>query len=380
MKPIQDADIVVIGAGIAGASAAAALSRSATVVLLEMEAQPGYHATGRSAAYYAPAYGNAVVRAFTRASEQFYLAPPDGFSEVALVRPRSSMFIASESQLPLLRAMQTEVAGLKPLDAAAARERVPILSIDHTVAALEDNTGGDMDVDAILQGYLRRFKKRGGELRRSQPALGLRQADEVWHVETPDAVLRCSTVVNAAGAWADQLAESAGLGALGLVPMRRTALVFPAPESHDIEDWPLVVDAEESFYFKPDAGQLLLSPADETPSAPGDAQPEELDVAIAVDRFMKATQVDVNRVSHSWAGLRTFAPDRTFVVGFDSRAKGFFWLAGQGGYGVQSAPGVSEYVRHMITGDALDTDYGELLDFADAVSPERLIEGRADEA
>lgn len=373
MKQIQDTDIVVIGAGIAGASAAAALSRSASVVLLEMESQPGYHATGRSAAYFAPAYGNAVVRAFTRASENFYFDPPDGFSDVPLVRPRPSMFIASEAQLPILRTMQTEIEGLTSLDAAAACSRVPILAGGYTKAALEDSSGGDMDVDAILQGYLRLFRRSGGELRRQQRASRLRQVEDQWQVETPDAVLRCSTVVNAAGAWADEVAASAGLGSVGLTPMRRTALVFPTPEQSDIEHWPLVVDAEEAFYFKPDAGQLLLSPADETPTVPGDAQPEDLDVAIAVDRFMQATNVDVRRVTHSWAGLRTFAPDRTFVVGFDPRVKGFFWLAGQGGYGVQSAPGISEYVRHLVTGDTLDPDFAELTGFADAVSPGRLL-------
>lgn len=375
MRENQDADIIVIGAGIAGASAAAALARSASVIMLEMESQPGYHSTGRSAAYFAPAYGNAVVRAFTRASEAFYMQPPAGFAEVPLVRPRSAMFIATEEQRPALAAMHNEVAGLQNLDTAAACARVPILSPDYLSAALEDCSGGDMDVDAILQGYLRSFRRRGGVLQKQHRASQLRFAGGVWQVDTEDRVLRAPTVVNAAGAWADGVALSAGLGALGMTPMRRTALLVAAPAEVSIEDWPLVVDADESFYFKPDAGQLLLSPADETPTSPGDAQPEELDVAIAVDRFMRATNMDVRRVSHSWAGLRTFSPDRTFVVGYDPRAQGFFWLAGQGGYGVQSAPGIAELAQYLITGDTPDTGTAGITNYADAVAPDRLIVG-----
>lgn len=244
---------------------------------------------------------------------------------------------------------------------------------DFLDAGLLDETGGDLDVDAILQGFLRRLRERGGELYPRSEVQGISRSDGLWKVTCDNETLTAPILVNAAGAWVDEIAALAGLGPLGLRPKRRTAMLMDAPEGRDITDWPLMVNVEEEFYFKPDAGALLLSPADETPSPACDAQPEELDVALAVDRFETATGLEVSRVTHRWAGLRTFAPDKTFVVGFDPRAEGFFWLAGQGGYGVQTSPGMAQLATSLITGSPLQENTGIEGSLINQLAPGRLL-------
>ncbi len=369
----DSADIIVIGAGIAGVSAAAELAAYGSVMLLEMESLPAYHATGRSAAFFAPAYGNQVVRGITAASEHFYRSPPAEFCEQQLIRPRDCLFIAREDQLASLQAMQRDNPLLQAISAATAYQQVPILAPHYLAAAMRDDRGGDLDVDAVLQAYLRLFRRRGGHLATRQRVRAMQWHQDCWRVQSDTGSFSAAVVVNAAGAWADGIAALAGLSGLGIVPMRRTVLLIDPPENVDISCWPLVLDVDEEFYFKPDAGQLLISPADESPSAPCDAQPEELDVAIAVDRFEKATGLDVGRVNHRWAGLRSFADDRTFVVGFDPRAEGFFWLAGQGGYGVQSAPGLAQLTMSLVTGSRPVGAFATVLDYRDEVAPDRLI-------
>ena len=369
----EHADIIVIGAGIAGSSIAAELAAAARVVLLERESQPGYHATGRSAAFFAPAYGNAVVRGLTAASEQFFCQPPPDFSEARLLRQRDCLFIARRDQLAELHATAVENPALRELDAGAALQSVPVLSPDYVAAALLDDHGGDLDVDAILQGYLRCFRRRGGSLATGAEVTTVNFESGCWRAQTAQASYRAPVLVNAAGAWADSVAALAGLGELGICPMRRTALLIDVPDDLDGSDWPLVIDVDEQFYFKPDAGQLLISPADETPSPACDAQAEELDVAEAVDRFERATGARVRRVNHRWAGLRSFAPDRTFVVGFDPRASGFFWFAGQGGYGVQSAPALAHLAHTLITGATPGDSFSGVMKYKEDVRPERFI-------
>ena len=369
----QSADIIVIGAGIAGVSAAAELANYATVILLEMEAQPGYHATGRSAAFFAPSYGNKVVQGITATSEHFYRTPPEGFSDVSLLQPRDCFLIAHSGQLQQMNKLKLENDKLGIITPAQACQRVPILSPDYVAEALCDDEGGDLDVNAILQGYLKLFRKRGGELFVSSEIMQMKKSVGSWHMYSKNESFSAPVVVNAAGAWADCVAELANLGAIGITPKRRTAILIDPPQGVDISDWPMVINIDEDFYFKTDAGQLLISPADETPSKPCDAQAEEIDVAIAVDRFETATGLDVKRVNHRWAGLRSFAPDKTFVVGFDPRSEGFFWLAGQGGYGVQSAPGMSQLTMSLITGSQLSGQFSKLTNYIDAVSPQRLI-------
>lgn len=375
-------DIVVIGAGIAGSSIAAELAPSASVLLLEMEPQPGYHSTGRSAAYFSASYGSAAVRGITAASEQFYREPPEGFSDVPLLHPRDAVFIARQDQLEKMREFHQEVPQLQVLDSEEALRRVPILDSDYLCGGLLETGGGDLEVDAILQAYLRRFRESGGTLCCRQQVVSIAQLPGEWELLLKDVKqpngkkrekVRCRTVVNAAGSWAGELGKLAGLGDLGLQPRRRTALLVKLPAAIDASNWPLTVDVEEQFYFKPDAGLLLVSPADETPSIACDAQPEELDLAVAMDRLERATSLAINRIEHKWAGLRTFAPDGEFVVGFDPRVDGFFWMAGQGGYGVQSAPGLAKLAGSLATGSTLWEDFASLNSFRDIVSPARLL-------
>ena len=367
------ADIIVIGAGIAGVSAAAELAATARVIVLEREPRPGYHATGRSAAFFVAAYGNAAVRAVTAASEPFYRSPPRGFSDVPLLRPQPCVFFGRPDQRAAMKSLHDEIPSLRVLDPEQVRERVPVIQPGYLEGGLLDGTGGDLDVDAILQGFLRRLRERGGELYPGREVRGISRGNGLWKVVTGKETLAAPLVVNAAGAWVDEIARLAGLEPLGLQPKRRTAMLIDAPQGHDITDWPLMVNVEEEFYFKPDAGALLLSPADETPSPPCDARPEELDVALAVDRFETATGLEVSRVTHRWAGLRTFAPDKTFVVGFDPRTEGFFWLAGQGGYGVQTSPGMAQLAAALITGASPQEQAGIGDDLVGQLAPGRLL-------
>ena len=266
--------------------------------------------------------------------------------------------------------MVAENPSLSRIDGAALASQVPVLDLDVIQQGLLDDAGGDLDVDAILQGFLKGSRLKGGELVTGTNIQEISRKVGLWHLDCGNAVFTAPVLVNAAGAWADELARAAGVGPVGLIPKRRTALLIDAPADQDITDWPLVIDVDEQFYFKPDAGQILVSPADETPSPACDAQPDELDVAIAVDRLMAATRIEVRRVNHRWAGLRTFAADKTFVVGFDPRADGFFWLAGQGGYGVQSAPGVAQLARDLLLESAPRPSLAPVVDL---VAPGRFL-------
>lgn len=369
----QDFDVIVIGAGIAGASAASAIAADARVLLIEMESRAGFHATGRSAAYFAPAYGNATVRTLTAASEHFYVQPPDDFSDMPLLKPRQALFIGRATQEASLNGMLDENPKLNRQDSNSIVQLVPVINPAIITSGLLDPAGGDLDVDAILQGYLRQYRQYGGEITTRTPVTSLEYSSGRWQVTAGDQVWRAPTIVNAAGAWADPVAQLAGLAPLGITPKRRTALLVDGPTDVDFSGWPMVIDVDEKFYFKPDAGQLLISPADETPSIPCDAQAEELDIAIAVDRVTQVTDLAIKRVNHRWAGLRSFAPDKTFVVGFDPRCRGFLWLAGQGGYGVQSAPGMAQLARHLLLQTPIPEAYAIIAETIDAVSPQRLL-------
>ncbi len=359
-------DIVIIGAGIAGASAAAMLAPHARVTLLEREDQPGYHATGRSAAQFAESYGNAPVRALTAASRAFFENPPQGFCESPLLRPRGAMFIARNDQLTVLDAFYKELAAdfpaIERLDAGTARRIVPVLRHDYVAGAVLDPASADIDVHALHQGFLRLFRRDGGILRLNADVRGLRREAGVWHIALGNGdVLQSPVVVDAGGAWAGEIARHAGAARIEMTPKRRTVALFDPPAGCVIDSWPLVVDADEQFYFKPDAGQILASPADETPTPPADVQAEEWDIALAIDRVQQAAELPVRRINHSWAGLRTFSSDKTPVIGWDRQAEGFFWLAGQGGYGVQTAPAIAELAATLITGRDLPPglrDYG----------------------
>lgn len=368
------ADVVVMGAGIAGAGIAFELARERRVILLEAEEQPGYHTTGRSAAVYLKGYGNEVIRDLTAASEAFFTAPPAGFSTGRLVLPRGAVSLVRADQrdrlAPTLAHLHRHVPAAREIGPAELRQLVPALRPDYAVAALFDPDARDLDVDAIFQGYLRGFKARGGEFACDASVQALHRVPDGWQVTAGARRYAAPVIVNAAGAWADQLALMAGLDPLGLVPKRRTALIVAGPAGFDVDDWPLVDDIDEEFYFRPQGGKLLCSPADETPVEPHDVRPEELDIAIAVDRIERVVPLEVRRIEHSWAGLRTFAPDKTPVVGFDPRAPGFFWLAGQGGYGIQTAPAMALLASRLVCGEPVPEPLAHLLP---ALAPDRLV-------
>ncbi len=368
-------DVIVLGAGMAGASVAAELAPHRRVLLLELEDHPGRHTTGRSAAMFFESYGNATVRGLTRASRAFLEQPPEGFADVALMTPRAALFVAgpdAESRLQDLLSSFQEGTGLKAVPREEALRLVPILRPEAVAAAALDDSGRDMEVAAILQGYLRLLRRAGAQLVLGAGEVSLQRRAGQWTVDSRAGRFQAPVVVNATGAWADVVARQAGARPVGLQPMRRTAMTIPAPEGHDTRHWPMVIDVDETVYFKPDAGQFLLSPANEDPMDPCDVAPEELDIAIAVDRFETLTTHPVRRIAHRWAGLRSFVVDRSPVAGWDTQAEGFFWLAGQGGYGIQMAPALARAAASLLMGQALPADIAAQGVTPQALSPARL--------
>jgi D-arginine dehydrogenase len=351
---MQTTDVLIIGAGMAGASVAYFLAPHASVILLEREPQPGYHATGRSAALYSETYGNAMVRAITTASRPFYYQPPEGFSPYPLVMPRGALIVgAADDHGALhqtLEAMRALVPNIEWWTQGQILQRVPVLKPEAAVYGVYEPDAMDMDVHGIHQGFLRGAKAAGARLVCDAGVRQIHHDGQAWCVETAAGSFSAPLLVNAAGAWCDELAQLAGVRPVGLVPMRRTAFTCELPASVPSQHWPLVIDATETFYFKPEAGLLLVSPANADPVPAQDVQPEELDVAIAVDRLEAATTLQVRQVRRKWAGLRSFVPDKTPVVGFAPDAPGFFWLAGQGGYGIQTAPAMGELASALLRG------------------------------
>lgn len=367
-------DIAVVGAGIAGASVARELARSARVVLIEREQQPGYHTTGRSAALFSAIYGPAPIRALSRASLPFFRNPPEEFGQHALLTPRGVLMTARADQLGAVDAMLAEVAGrgaVHRLGGAATRAMMPLLREGYAAAAVYEEDASDVDVHALHHGYLRCFKAAGGQIELDTETIGLERSGAAWRIETKRKAITAGIVVNAAGAWADDLARLAGAAPAGLTPKRRTAVTVKAPDGIDLARLPMVVDIDEQFYLKPESRRLLLSPADETPSPPCDAQPEEIDIAICIDRVERAFDLQVRTIENKWAGLRTFAPDKCPVVGFDPAVAGFFWLAGQGGYGIQSAPAVARLAAALALGRPVPQDLVDEGVDADEIAPTR---------
>jgi D-arginine dehydrogenase len=355
------ADVVIVGGGIAGASLGYRLAGKRRVAVLEAEDQPGYHATGRSAALYTTTYGNPTIRSLTIASGAFLRSPPAGFAETPILGPRPVLWIGRADQAASLeRALAEAQASDDRARACSVEEALalcPALDPSYVAGAILEPGGYDIDVHALHQGYLRGFRQSGGEVVGAARTGRIERDGGGWRVEAGGRSFSCEVVVNAAGAWADEVAALAGLAPVGLTPKRRTALTFDPPPTEGLAGWPCVIDADEAFYFKPDAGRILASPADETPSPPCDAQPEDLDVAITVDRIETATTLKVARIASKWAGLRTFAPDKTPVVGMDPDAPGFFWLAGQGGYGIMTSPALSATAAALI----LEGGFGETI-------------------
>ncbi len=374
---MSDVDVLVIGSGIAGASATAALAPRARVTIAERESAHGYHTTGRSAALYSPLYGPAPFRALTVASRAFLTAPPEGFAEPAILTPRGVLNIATPPQTPRLTRLARDADALgianRMLTGEEARALCPALRPEHVAAALFEPDAMDIDVEALHQGYLRAARRAGAEILLEAEVISLAGAAGGWTARLRDGrTIGARVIVDAAGAWADVVAGLAGVRPLGLTPLKRTAFIVEAPPGADIARWPSVIDADEAFYFKPEAGRLLCSPADEIPSEPHDAWAEDLAVAECVERMQVAADIPVMRILRSWAGLRTFAPDREPVIGFDPDAPGFFWLAGQGGYGVQSSEASGRAAAALILGRDLPEDLRALGLTASRISPARF--------
>jgi D-arginine dehydrogenase len=340
-------DVAVIGAGIAGASVAARLSKEFSVLLLEAEERPGYHATGRSAAAYEPNYGPAVIRALTRASWPFFASPPEGFADAPLMTPRETVFV-SRDQAAFERLL-ADSQGLEEISLAQARAKHPLLRASYDGRAVLDPGTADLDVDLLHRGFLKMAKANGAVLacnaRTSRLARG-----SAWTIKTPAGVHHAKIVINAAGAWADMVAIQAGAKPRGIQPKRRSMAVIPVPAGLDATHWPLIGDVEETWYCKPQSGKLLVSPADAIPVEAHDAFADDEMLAIGIDRMQQVLDIEVTRVEHSWGGLRSFAPDGNPACGFDPDVEGFFWLAGQGGYGIQTAPALSLLAAEAIAG------------------------------
>jgi D-arginine dehydrogenase len=354
-----DCDFLVIGGGISGAAAAFELAAHGKVAVLEAESTPGYHSTGRSAALHTRNYGNAVVRALSRAGLPFFAGPPPGFADHPLLSPRGGLTVGTAEQRPeidALLALGADNGSVVEVSPAQAVERAPFLKRDGIAHAAYQDGIFDLDVAAIHQGFIKGLKARGGRLLCNAPVAALERIGRAWHLEAGEATARAPLVVNAAGAWADKVAALAGLKPVGLVPKRRTAILVDLPAGTDTRGWPAVDQAGNGCYCKPETGRIMASPGDETPVEPGDAQPEEEDIAIAADWLERRTNIAVRRIGHKWAGLRSFVADGAPVAGFDEEAAGFFWLCGQGGYGIMLAPVLGRAAAQLAVHGSLPAD------------------------
>lgn len=355
---VERADILIIGGGVAGLSAAAALAEQAKVVVLEAEEQIGFHSSGRSAALLHYALGNPPVRRLTLASREFFERPPQELGAVELSSILPILTPARPDELPRLQELADDLSpftGIEWLDEEGLRRECPLLRVGggDAVQGFIDRTALKLDGHALLQAYLHLVRMNGGEVRTNSRVASIERIDGAWRVRTERGdVHEAPVLVNAAGAWADAIATLAGVEPVGLQPMRRTIIVFDAPDGVDVARLPFTKTVPEELYFGPEAGRIFASPMDEVPSDPCDAQPDEYEMALAAHRVEERTTVTVRRIEHRWAGLRTFAPDRLPVVGFAPDREGFFWLAGQGGAGLQTSPAIARIVASLIAGSS----------------------------
>jgi D-arginine dehydrogenase len=362
----------VIGAGIAGASIAAHLATTQKVLMLEMEDRPGYHTTGRSAASFEPNYGPPPILAFTRASAAFFKDPPKGFTDGPILSPRLSLFFEAEGQEQFTKILLTHSANLEEVSEQEAIKLFPILRHGYSKRSFLDIHTGDLDVDLLHRGYLRMFKAADGTLLNQSPAQTITKSASNWQIQTPTATFKAPIIVNAAGAWGDVIAKMAGIAPIGLIPKRRSIGVVPVTNYPNFANWPMVTDNAETWYAKPQSGKLIVSSADATPVEPHDAYGDDMAIAEGVERLMNATTLEVIHLDHSWGGLRNFAPDGNPVIGFDPSADGFFWLIGQGGYGIQSAPALSRSAAALVNHKPLPGDVVEAGLNITHIHPQRL--------
>jgi D-arginine dehydrogenase len=352
-------DFLVIGAGISGAAAAYELAPHGKVMLLEAESAPGYHSTGRSAALFTRNFGRPTVRAFNRASLPFLSAPPPGFADYPLLSPRGALTIGKADQREEIEehlALGAADGSIVALSQAAALQRAPHLKSEAVAFAAYEAGVMDMDVAAIHQGFLKGLKARGGAVACDAGVSALERRNGAWRAETPAGAFAAPIIINAAGAWADRVAALAGARPVGLVPKRRTAIIVELANGTDTRGWPAVDEVGYGCYCKPETGRVMASPADATPAEPGDVQPEDLDVAIVADWLERSTHIPVRRIARRWAGLRCFVADGNPVCGFDDAVDGFFWLCGQGGYGIMMSSSLGRTAASLITRGGLPDD------------------------
>lgn len=375
-------DVLVIGGGIAGVSVGYELAADRSVCLLEMEATLAFHTTGRSAAMFLESYGGPIVRQLTVASRSFFEDPPEGFDRPLLL-PRPLLWLGRVGAGDAIRALETDVRRLVPsvrlLDPDEAVAIAPILRRTSLELCLLEPDAMELDVNAVHQGFARGLRRQAGDVRLSSGVVGLSRIGGVWRATTRNGdECEAPVVVNASGAWGDHVAALAGVAPIGLRPLRRTLFTIPAPEGVEIAGLPLVADVDETFYLKPEGSQFLCSPADETPSPPCDASPEEIDIALALDRIRDATILEARHVRSAWAGLRTFTIDRAPVACYDPEVEGFFWLVGQGGYGLQTAPALARVTASLVRGSGIPRDLAAASLTAAALHRDRLVGRGAD--
>lgn len=348
-------DFVVIGGGIAGVSAAAHLAPHGSVVLCETEAALAWHTTGRSAAMLVLNYGEDGIRPLSRASQPFLDHPPEGSVDGPLLSRRGLLWVADPSQVDRLQRTAEEGAasgaGSEMVSSRGAVQLAPMLRPEAVAAGLWEPSARDIDVAGLHQAFVRMARAQGAEVRTTSAVSSIQRSGAGWSVRADDSDISCAVVVNAAGAWGDEVAAMAGVEAVRLQPMRRTAFMVPSSEGY--ASWPMVVDTDQRFYFKPDGVQILCSLAEEEPSPPCDPKPRMEDVALAIERINTATTLGIRTVNSQWTGLRTFAPDRELVVGEEASAPGFFWLVGQGGTGIQTSPAYGQLLASLVTGESL---------------------------
>jgi len=373
---MQTFDIAIIGGGIAGISLAYFLSPHRSVVVLEREDALGYHSTGRSAAEFTLRDNAPLVNALARASHAFLMEPPAGFADVPLLIERGSIILGIKDKATLVRERfeQAKALGIAVewLDEAAMLARAPMLKPSYAAAAYFDPDYWDIEVDALLQAYARHARRHGAQILEKRQLTGARRVGDRWLIETNEETIAAGTVVNAAGGWADTVAELCGVTPMGIVPHRRTAITVDLPEGIDASRLPEINEVEEIFYFKPEGGRLLASPADATPCEAADVQPEELDVAYAAHYVEEATTLNVRRIFKSWAGLRSFSADRLPVVGPAKDTENFFWLAGQGGYGILTSPALGSLAAALLTQSPVPEPLAREGIGADTFSPARF--------
>ncbi|MEM1386025.1 MAG: FAD-dependent oxidoreductase [Pseudomonadota bacterium] len=352
-------DFLVIGGGIAGLSVGARLAALGKVTLLEAEPDLGYHASGRSAAMFEESYGAAPVRALNRASRADLEARD-------VLSPRGLMLVGGAGEKAAFEDDATAMH-MERITSAEARATLPILDTDATPYTAFHSDAWDIDTDKLLQSFRRDLLKNGEIVTRARVE-ALSRVGDIWEAQCPIGTYAAPIVVNAAGAWADRVGALAGIAPIGLQPYRRSMARVPAPDGHDVAAWPMVFGAGETWYAKPDAGALLISPADEDPIDPMDAWADDMVLAEGIARYQHHMTHPVTRMISNWAGLRTFAPDRALVIGFAAAHKGFFWLAGQGGYGFQTSAAASQLAADLIAGRQPVLPH----DIVAALSPDRF--------